>query len=765
MPQLIFNSTLTMNKILTLIAFLCCSAISVLAHEGSTRGHIYAEGSNRPIEGATVQIKTLGINAVTDVFGAYLLRNIPAGQHTVTVSHIGFQAKEETVTVEDGITTELNVSMQSSQISLQDVTVSGSKNAQYTTISGIDLKTRPVNSSQDLLRLVPGLFIGQHAGGGKAEQMFLRGFDVDHGTDVRVTVDGMPVNMVSHAHGQGYADLHWLMPELVEKIDFGKGPYELSQGNFATAGWVGFKTVDYLQNSFLKAEVGSYDWYRLMGAIDLLKGTKSKNNAYIAGEYVYNRGFFDASQDFNRFNLSAKYTANLGDNKVLRLNATGFRSEWFASGQIPQRAVDAGMIGRFGSIDPKEGGNTSRYNFNISYDQAINANTSFKSNLFVGYYGFELYSNFTFFLEDSVNGDEIKQKESRILTGYNAAFANIHNIGHLTGKLEAGLGFRYDATDNSELSHTLQRNTLINRIMLGDVNETNLFAYAGETVFFTPRLAAHAGLRYDYFNHSYNDKLTTEPVKTTNTTGALQPKAGIWYDFARNSRLYFNYGVGFHSNDTRTVIDPASVKEILPLAYSYDLGITTKPFKNLLLSAALWMLDLQQEFVYVGDGGIVEPSGQTRRMGIDLNARYELTKWLYADADFNYAHARAIGDGMVKGEDYIPLAARITSQGGLTYKGKKAFTASLRYRHMGDRAAREDNSLIAPGYTVFDATAGYRYRRFDFGVQVQNLFNTDWNETQFDTESRLRNEAASVSEIHFTPGTPFFVKGTVAFRF
>jgi hypothetical protein len=752
-----------MKTIITIIVF-CCVSIIAAAHNGSTRGHIYTEGNNRPLEGATVQIKSLNISAVSDVFGAFLLREIPEGSYTVTITHLGFEAKEETIKIEDGITTDLNVYVHTNAVSLQDVTVNATKDAPYTSVSGIDLKTRPVNSSQDLLRLVPGLFIGQHAGGGKAEQMFLRGFDVDHGTDVRVTVDGMPVNMVSHAHGQGYADLHWLMPELVEKISFGKGPYELSQGNFATAGWVGFKTVDYLEHSFIKAEVGTYDWYRLAGAVDLLKGTKSHNNAYIAGEYVYNKGFFDASQDFNRFNLSAKYTANLGDNKILRVNATGFKSKWYASGQVPQRAVDAGLIGRFGAIDPKEGGNTSRYNFNISYDQAINSNTSFKSNLYAGYYDFELYSNFTFFLEDSVNGDEIKQKESRILAGYNGAFQNTHSIGHLNARLEAGLGFRYDSTDNTELSHTMQRKTLINRIMLGDINETNLFAYAGETVFFTPKFAAHAGLRYDYFSHSYEDKLPVDAATTTNTNGAFQPKGGLWYDFARNSRVYFNYGVGFHSNDTRTVIDPAAVKEVLPLAYSYDLGVTTKPAQNLLLSAAVWMLDLQQEFVYVGDGGIVEPSGQTRRMGIDLNARYEITKWLYADADFNYTHARAVADGVVKGEDYIPLAARITSQGGLTYKSKKSFTASLRYRHMGDRAAREDNSLIAPGYTVFDATANYRYRRFDFGLQIQNLFNTDWNETQFDTESRLRNEAASVSEIHFTPGTPFFIKGTVGFR-
>ncbi len=738
-------------------------SLTAIAHSGSVRGHVFAEGTGRPLEGATVQIKQMNINATTDVFGAYLLKNIPPGNYQLTISNLGFAEKTQSITVEDGITTDADVSLGSSAISLQDVTVSATKNAENNSISGIDLKTRPVNSSQDLLRLVPGLFIGQHAGGGKAEQMFLRGFDVDHGTDVRVTVDDMPVNMVSHAHGQGYADLHWVMPELVEKINFGKGTYELNQGNFATAGWVSFKTKDYLESSFLKAEVGTYNWYRLAGAVDLLGSKKNrKSNAYIAGEYLYNKGFFDASQEFNRFNLIGKYTVNLSENKLLRITATGFKSKWFASGQIPQRAVDAGLIDRFGAIDPKEGGNTSRYNFNIAYDQRINPRTSFKSNLYVGYYDFELFSNFTFFLDDPINGDEIKQKEARILTGYNGCFQNTHSIGRLNAKLEAGLGFRYDATSNTELSHTLKRNTLINRIMLGDIDEINLFAYAGETVFLHPKLAVHGDLRYDYFVHQYTDKIPADVTTSSATIGALQPKAGIWYNFARNARLYFNYGVGFHSNDTRVVV-PQKADEILPLAYSYDLGTSFKPTRKILLSAAVWLLDLQQEFVYVGDAGVVEPSGRTRRKGIELNARYEITNWLYADVDFNYTHGRAVEEAA--GQDFIPLGARLTSQGGLTYKAKEKFTASLRYRHLGDRPANEDNSVIAKGYTIFDATASYRFRAFDFGLQLQNIFNTAWNETQFDTESRLRNEANSVSEIHFTPGTPFFAKLTAAYRF
>jgi len=613
---------------------------------------------------------------------------------------------------------------------------------------------------------VPGLFIAQHQGGGKAEQLFLRGFDVDHGTDVAVSVDGMPVNMVSHAHGQGYADLHFLIPELVERLSFGKGPYAIDKGNFATAGWVDFSTKNYLDNSFIKAEGGTYGYFRSVAAVNLLGKDAAGGNegAYIAGEYAYNRSYFDRPQDFNRINLTGKYTRQLGRDRLFSLTASGFSSNWEASGQVPERAIASGIIGRFGEIDG-EGGKTSRYHVNMQYQQALSPRSSLRMNLYGGYYAFDLYSNFTFFLHDTVNGDQIHQAEKRIFGGYNAEYATSYEIGHVPMKTSVGLGLRYDATDGSELSHTAGRAELLNRIAYGDIHETNLNAYVNQTAYITPALVFTAGTRFDYFVHSYTDRLSLPEYAagTTKLPHALSPKAGLYYNFGQTGRVYFNYGVGFHSNDTRVVVqkDP---REILPLARSADLGVTIKPVSKLLLSAAVFRLDLDQEFVYVGDEAVVEPSGHTRRIGADFSARYELFRWLYADLDLNYTHARALD--AAAGEDYIPLAPRFTSIGGLTYrKAGKPLSASVRYRHLGDRPANEDGSVTARGYTVFDATLNWTKPHYEFGLQAQNLFNTNWNEAQFDTETRLRGEAAPVSELCFTPGTPFFLKLTVAYRF
>jgi outer membrane cobalamin receptor len=745
-----------------LLMLLLSFPLAALAHEGSLKGIVYDGRSQKPVAGVSIYIKELRLSSVTNQFGKFFLKNIPEGSYTIVLQQLGFEQTEQKLKIEDGVTTDLTFNMERSSVKMQDVTINAKKNLSLGTISEVDIKLRPVNSTQDMLRLVPGLFIAQHQGGGKSDQMFLRGFDIDHGTDIGLSVDGMPVNMVSHAHGQGYSDLHFVIPELVDNMNFGKGPYQADKGNFTTAGFVDFNTKNHLDNSFIKLEGGTYGFFRSVAGIDLLGRTAVKNQeAYIAGEYSYNRGYFDRPQNFNRINLVGKYTNYLSKDKILNFTVSAFRSNWDASGQIPERAVAEGLIGRFGEIDLEKGA-TSRYNANLQYSQAINEHSSIKSNLYASYYDFELYSNFTFFLEDTVNGDQIRQKEQRVITGYNAAYVNDYRIGRMKTKTEIGAGFRYDNVMDNELSHTVGFETTLNTLALGDVNETNIYGYANQTLFLTPELVLNGGLRYDQFIHSYTDKIPTEAMKTTATTGAFSPKAGLYYNFSNNARVYFNYGVGFHSNDTRVVV-PQDGIGVLPLAFSYDLGTILKPFDKLLLSAGVFMLDLQQEFVYVGDAGVVEPSGRSRRVGADFSARYDVNRWLYLDADVNYTRARAVDEPA--GADYIPLAAQLTSIGGVTVKPFKDLNASLRYRHMGDRPANEDNSVVAKGYTVFDLVANYTRPRYEFGVHVQNLFNTEWNEAQFDTETRLRHEAAPVSEICFTPGTPFFIKFIAVYKF
>ncbi|WP_438710248.1 TonB-dependent receptor [Aquimarina muelleri] len=627
-------------------------------------------------------------------------------------------------------------------------------------INKIDIKTNPVNSSQEVLRKVPGLFIGQHAGGGKAEQIFLRGFDVDHGTDVAISVDGLPVNMVSHAHGQGYADLHFVIPETIKKVDFGKGPHYADQGNFNTAGYVSFVTKEKFNTNQLKLEIGDFNTFRTVGLFNLLEAS-GKQNATLALEYIESDGPFESSQNFNRINVNTKYTAQLSGNAKISFAASHFTSQWDASGQIPVRAVDNGLISRFGAIDDTEGGETSRTNISATYNKFISDKTTFKTTAFYSHYDFELYSNFTFFLNDPINGDQIRQREDRSIFGFNSKINTKSIIGDTEVDLNVGIGLRNDDSNDNELSRTLNRKETLENISLGDVNETNAYVFT-DASFNVGELEITPAVRLDYFKNLYQDALQNKFKTQSATKTIVSPKLKISYNAADNINIFIKSGIGFHSNDTRVVVQ-RNGNSILPKAYGVDAGVSWKPFSSLFVNTTAWYLGLEQEFVYVGDAGIVEPSGETRRLGIDFSARYQINDWLFLDSDLTYTHARSLDTP--ENQNYIPLAPKVTAVGGLSIDKFKNFSAGIQYRYLGDRAANEDNSMIAQGYTVVDANINYTLKNITMGVSLENIFDTKWNEAQFATESRLNNETQPIEEIHFTPGTPFFIKGSITYNF
>ena len=712
--------------------------------------------SKVPVQDALVQSRDLTFNAQSDENGFIQLQQLPATVSALLLSRIGY---EPTTINLSGISSTEGVAiinLKAKVINLEEVSVTTLRNSSiYKTISDLDMHLRPIVNSQEALRIVPGLFIGQHAGGGKAEQIFLRGFDLDHGTDINITVDGMPVNMVSHAHGQGYADLHFVIPELIDKVNFNKGPYFANKGNFTTAGFVEFKTKDYLDRSFLKAEVGQFNTFRGVTGINLIKpkGDRRSRSLYLAGEASFTKGFFESPQDFSRFNGTLKYHDNISRNSTLTTTVTGFTSKWNASGQIPLRAVESGLTGFYGAIDNTEGGKTSRHNANVTLVSNLNNGGKIRNQIFYSRYKFELYSNFTFFKEDPVNGDQIRQKEDRNIFGYNSSFEKEFSIGNFKTETKTGIQVRYDDVNDIELTRTKNRTVNTAEIMRGDVNETNVGVYWSQRSMVTKKLEITAALRGDYFANRYNNKLVAE-VSSANST-VISPKLNFNYRVSNSVQLYLYNGKGFHSNDTRVAVQQAG-RKVLPPAYGTDLGGVFKVSKKLVLQSALWYLWLDQEFVYVGDEGVVEPGGQTKRIGFDLSARYAITKNLFADADVSLANPRAIG--VMKAENYLPLAPRFTSAGGLIYKTQNGWNGSVRYRFMGDRPANEDNSVVAKGYFITDAAIYYSAKKWEAGAAVQNVFNTRWKETQFDTESRLQNESDAVSEIHFTPGTPFFAR-------
>ncbi|WP_405377599.1 TonB-dependent receptor [Nonlabens sp. Asnod3-A02] len=711
--------------------------------------------NGQPLKDVYVLNVKSGTHTHSNAKGFFTIDNVEQ-EEELRFSHIGYEASSIVVTNHKDI---LQITLSPSSLNLDAITISNDVET-LNVLANVDLQINPVTSSQEILRTVPGLFIGQHAGGGKAEQIFLRGFDIDHGTDIAINVDGMPVNMVSHAHGQGYADLHFLIPETINNISYGVGSYDESVGNFATAGHVDFKTKSYLDESKISVEIGDFNHQRYLGLVQLVDNAHT--TAYVATEYLTFDGPYDSPQNFDRINLFGKLHHTTDSGNRLSLSLSHFDSEWDASGQIPQRAVDSGLIDRFGSIDDTEGGSTSRTNVVLNYDMDISDKEQLETTMFYSHYDFLLYSNFTFFLEDPINGDQIQQQESRDLAGFNTKYSYETQLGANDLSLIAGFGLRNDRTDASGLSRTLNRRTTLENIQLGDINETNSSLFVGAELSVN-KLLIDAGLRLERFKFVYKDALTETFDTQSQTATALLPKLNFNYEVSDNVKVYLHNGVGMHSNDTRVVLENGA-DDILPKSYGSDLGTVWKASDNLVVNGALWYLFLEQEFVYVGDAGIVEPSGETERYGFDLGVKYQLTDFLFLDTNLNYAHARAINEP--DGADYIPLAPEFTSTGGISLKDYKRFNAGLRYRYIGDRAANEDNSIVAEGYFVADFNVNYDLTdNLRLGMAVQNLFDVEWNETQFATESRLASEAQSVEEIHFTPGTPFFLRGSIQYRF
>ena len=747
-----------------LVSSILFSLTNLTFSQNSIRGmYIVNDRFKVPVEGATVQSEDFNFNLTANDNGFVSLIKLPPSVKNLLISRIGYESKIIELASLDVINNTAIVYLIAKVSSLTEVTIkASSNNGLFKTISDLDIHLRPINNSQEVLRMVPGLFIGQHAGGGKSEQIFLRGFDIDHGTDINLSVDGIPVNMVSHAHGQGYADLHWVIPELIDKVNFNKGPYFADKGNFTTAGFVEFKLKNYLENNFVKIEGGQFNTFRGITGLNLLKNKSDRRNEslFFAGEASFTKGFFESPQNFNRFNGMLKYHGSIGNNSSLTAMVTGFTSKWNASGQIPERAVDNGSIGFYGAIDNTEGGKTSRYNANVELVSGFSNGGVIRNRIFYTHNRFQLFSNFTFFKNDPVNGDQIKQAETRNMLGYEGSYQKEFLIGNIITQTTAGIQLRYDNVNDIELTRTKNRALTTAGIKFGDVQELNGGVYWAQKFSVSKKMDITSGLRLDYFTNRYNDKLSLQQLSSR--SAIVSPKLNFNYALNKKVQLYSYNGRGFHSNDTRVAVQQNG-KKVVPGAWGSDLGGIFKIGNRLIVQSALWYLWLDQEFIYVGDEGVVEPGGKTRRMGIDVSARYEVVKNLFADVDISISNPRAAG--LPKTENYLPLAPRFSSVGGITYRKLSGWNGSLRYRYMANRPANEDNSTVAKGYLIADAALNYSKKKWEAGVAIQNLFNTKWKETQFDTESRLQNEPDAVSEIHFTPGTPFFAKLSLTVSF
>lgn len=636
--------------------------------------------------------------------------------------------------------------------------------ASSSTVRNEDFATRPISDPSDILEVTPGLLTVQHAGGGKANQYFLRGFDIDHGTDLALSVDGLPVNMVSHAHGQGYADMHFVIPEAIQKIEVTKGPYNTEQGDFATAGAVNLVGRRSFEESSVSVGYGTFNTFRALGIA--APQFDESVQTYLVGEVYGSSGPFKNPEGLRRFNLLGRASYLPSANTELTIQLQAYGSGWNASGQIPQRAVDAGTLDRFGSVDPTEGGNSQRHSASLAFHHHSPEGDEVRLRAYFLRYQLDLFSNFTFFAEDPINGDQIEQTDARNVIGFDGSYLKVLTWRGIDFKTRFGIQLRNDSIDTG-LHHTVARERLEARVD-AKVSEGMLGLYAEEDTQWTSWLRSVIGVRGDYLGVQVADRLEDRATSGNRTSGFTQavlvsPKASLVVSPANFVDLFVNFGRGFHSNDARGMV--REVQPVTPMAAAtgYEVGVRARPFKGFDVAASAWALDLESEVVWVGDEGTTEARPATRRKGIEFEVRYRFTPWLRADIDFTYTHARFAEDSGAG--TLVPLAPVWTWAGGIRVDHPIGIFGSIRVQGLSNRPANEDGSLVAQGFTLLDLEVGYQMKHFRVAVDVRNLLNSRWRQAQFANESRLSDEPAPVSDLHFTSGYPLSLMGTVTALF
>ena len=636
------------------------------------------------------------------------------------------------------------------------------------------LRFRPRTQPSDLLRQIPGLVVSQHAGGGKADQYFIRGFDADHGTDIAIFADGIPVNLTSHGHGQGYADTHWMIPETMDSVDMHKGPYAARYGDFYTAGALEMKTIDKVEGPTVWIASGApfgnsqrlsrYD-SRLVG----MASPRIRNNAddasLIALQVAQNDGPFIAAQDFRQGNALVKWKGKVGPGE-LKLAGTWYSGAWNQSGQLPEGEITTGRLDRFGSVDPSEGGIASRSSLSASYTVR---DTTKRSTLRVMGYGvkndLELYSNFTLFANDTINGDQIGQTDDRMLFGLDAAYEKGLTLGSMEALITTGVQVRSDDVETS-LFHAVKRDRLETKNHT-DNGIRNIAAYVEGDLVPVEWLHIRPGLRVDAFHWAVADlepETRNDPMTTTAgdaTKAIVGPKLSLEAHQSEQVTLFANAGSGFHSNDARSAVGTGG-RGSLARAIGTEAGIRMKPHTNARVSADLWYLYLTSEQVWSGDAGGTEPSDPTRRFGIDVEGSVDATSWLALDANVTWAKSTLVANQGNGGA--LALAPRWMGSGGVSIHDKHNFV-SARTRGIADRAGNDDGSLTAKGYLLFDLVAGKKIGKLDLELTVANLLNTEWREAQFAETSRVTPTGDVMEQMHFTPGMPLTATIKAAYKF
>ena len=630
-------------------------------------------------------------------------------------------------------------------------------------VGAIDLERRPIQRPGELVETVPGVIATQHSGGGKANQYFLRGFNLDHGTDFSVSVAGVPVNMPSHGHGQGYADLSFLIPELVDSAAYRKGPYHADSGDFSAAGTVDMRLRRALDDGFVEVTGGSFDFGRIVAADSFRAGDGDVLAALELSSYA---GPWTRPDDYEKVNGILSYAQ--GDaSRGFSVTAMGYDGDWLSTDQIPRREVEAGSLGRFDLIDPGPRGSTERYQLSAELhrggDRSLTSVTGYLLS-----YDFRLVSNFTYLLEDPELGDQFEQVDERLVAGVEARREWLGSwLGHRV-ESRVGLDLRWDDIDNGLFrTSDLER---VDTVRTDAIDQLGGGLWGDTTIQWSPVFRTTLGLRADY----YDADVVSDLAANSGTADDLivSPKLALVAGPFGATELFVNFGWGYHSNDARGAtirVDPvtgdaAAPVEPLVRARGAEVGMRTS-HAGWTTSLALFGLELDSELVFVGDGGATEASRPSRRMGLEWTNLWRASRWLHLDADLTLTDAE-FTDADPAGDE-IPGAIGTTFSAGVELTGLGPFTGGLRWRYFGDIPLIEDGSAVWGSSSVVNATATYHLGNgVDVSLQVFNLFDREDSDIQYFYASRLAGEPAEgIEDVHFHPLERRSGRVIVAWRF
>jgi outer membrane receptor protein involved in Fe transport len=634
-----------------------------------------------------------------------------------------------------------------SQLGIADSANAGSVNQK-------ELALRTVYRPGELLEAAPGLIVSQHSGEGKANQFFLRGFNLDHGTDLATYLDDMPVNQRSHSHGQGWTDLNFLIPELTARLDYKKGPYSAQDGDFASAGSASIMYANRLPQNVATVTVGQGGYARSAVAGSKEIGADGANGVLTyALEAVHNDGPFTHGDDYQKLNGVLRYSRGYANNGW-SVTAMAYHGRWNSTDQIPERAVDAGTLGRFDAVDPTDGGEARRVSLSGVWRQTT-ADAATKVSAYVIRNQLSLWSNFTYFMDDPVNGDQFAQPDRRVTSGFNAAHTwHAHRGNDMTSDTTVGVEAQNDNIFNG-LYHTVARQTLA--VTRADhITETSGAAFIDNATRWTDWFRTTVGARVDDYRFRVRSNLAANSGNTGDSL--VSPSANFVFGPWKLTEFYVNYGEGFHSNDARgtvTTVDPKTLAVLsttpgLVRSRGAEFGVRTEAIPKMQTAISLYRLDFDSELTYQGDEGTTEAGPPSRRIGIEFSNYYKPYKWLSIDFDAAYAHARS--RGVAAGEDRIPEAIEGVSQLAVTVSQLGPWEGALRLRYFGPRPLVEDNSVRSSASTTLNGRLGYRVRK-DLRLELEgfNLTNRSASAIDYYYASQLRGEATAQNDIHFHP--------------